>query len=87
MARSESYSDPKETVLSKSSSLTRIGSGRSAKVFRDDFYTIKRLHVRCAFVVQFFAVAVAVAVATGSDIRVDIDSDDVDGPGAGVGIL
>ena len=85
MARSESYSDPKETVLSKSSSLTRIGSGRSAKVFRDDFYTIKRLHVRCAFVVQFFAVAVA--VATGSDIRVDIDSDDVDGPGAGVGIL
>ena len=81
MARSESYSDPKETVLSKSSSLTRIGSGRSAKVFRDDFYTIKRLHVRCAFVVQFFAVVVA------SDIRVDIDSDDVDGPGAGVGIL
>ena len=64
-------------ILSKSSSL--IGSGRSAKVFRDDFYTIKKLHVRCAFVAQFSLYAVA------SDIgSADIDIDDVDVDGAGV---
>ena len=76
-------------VLSKSSSL--IGSGRSAKVFRDDFYTIKKLHVRRAFVAQFSLYAVASDIGSADiDIDIgsaDIDIDDVDVDGAGVGIL